>query len=101
MKTSTHTIPPKTTKLEDAARLNDVQHSVTELRSGETMESLKNFSSLQEKDLLNIVTFRKGNFVQNWRPPEDKSYHTIIWQVLFCFALGLWNMFHFVRKMYL
>ncbi|PSS20853.1 RNA methyltransferase [Actinidia chinensis var. chinensis] len=85
VKMSTPTIPPKTTKLEDAAGVNDAQHSVTELRSGETMESLRNFSSLQEKDLLNIVTFRKGNFVQNWRPPEDKSYHTII-----CLSVTKW-----------
>ncbi|XP_057501302.1 probable RNA methyltransferase At5g51130 [Actinidia eriantha] len=85
VKMSTPTIPPKTTKLEDAAGVNEAQHSVTELRSGETMESLRNFSSLQEKDLLNIVTFRKGNFVQNWRPPEDKSYHTII-----CLSVTKW-----------
>lgn len=32
-----------------------------------------------EKDLLKIVSFEKGNFVQNWHPPADKSYHAILW----------------------
>lgn len=32
-----------------------------------------------ENDLLKIVSFQKGNFVQNWRPPADKSYHAILW----------------------
>ncbi|KAL8501787.1 hypothetical protein ACS0TY_021053 [Phlomoides rotata] len=38
-----------------------------------------------EKDLLKIVSFQKGNFVQNWRPPADKSYHAIL-----CLSVSKW-----------
>lgn len=85
VKTSTHKIPPKTSKLEDAGGVNGVRNSVTNLESEETRESLMNCSSLQGKDLLNIVTFRKENFVQNWWPPEDKCYHTIL-----CLSVTKW-----------
>ncbi|KAL7239939.1 hypothetical protein ACSBR2_005743 [Camellia fascicularis] len=85
VKTNTHKIPPKTSKLEDAGGVNGVRNSVTNLESEETRESLMNCSSLQGKDLLNIVTFRKENFVQNWWPPEDKCYHTIL-----CLSVTKW-----------
>ncbi|THG21479.1 hypothetical protein TEA_021197 [Camellia sinensis var. sinensis] len=85
VKTNTRKIPPKTSKLEDAGGVNGVQNSVTNLETEETRESLMNCSSLQGKDLLNIVTFRKENFVQNWWPPEDKCYHTIL-----CLSVTKW-----------
>lgn len=31
------------------------------------------------KDLLKIVSFEKGNFVQSWRPQVDTCYHAILW----------------------
>lgn len=31
------------------------------------------------KDLLKIVSFEKGNFVQSWRAPRDTYYHAILW----------------------
>ncbi|KAL6984762.1 hypothetical protein U1Q18_018144, partial [Sarracenia purpurea var. burkii] len=82
---STRPVLPRTTKLEDAEGVNSVQQTLNELQSGETKESLRNCSSLQGKDLFDIVTFRKGNFVQSWQPPEDRSYHTII-----CLSVTKW-----------
>lgn len=62
-------------------------HKVTAKIPGAVDESVKGMNldgssdSLlsAEKDLLKIVSFQKGNFVQNWRPPADKSYHAILW----------------------
>lgn len=34
---------------------------------------------VQEANLFDIVSFKKGNFVQNWYPGENTSYDTIIW----------------------
>lgn len=30
-------------------------------------------------DLLNVVTFQKGNFVRSWHPPANTCYHAILW----------------------
>lgn len=73
---STGAVQPKPTKSEDSEGMNSVQHSETEVQSEETRSG---------KDLSHIVTFEKGNFVKDWRPPEDKLYHTIIWSVQLCF----------------
>ncbi|KAG5559309.1 hypothetical protein RHGRI_009001 [Rhododendron griersonianum] len=62
VKMSTRAVQSKPTKLEDSERMNGVQHHVTEVQSGETRNG---------KDLSHIVTFQKGNFVKDWRPPED------------------------------
>ncbi|KAH6817125.1 S-adenosyl-L-methionine-dependent methyltransferases superfamily protein [Perilla frutescens var. frutescens] len=40
---------------------------------------------LLEKDLLKIVSFEKGNFVQNWHPPANKYYHAIL-----CLSVSKW-----------
>lgn len=76
VKMSTRAVQSKPTKLEDLERMNGVQHHVTEVQSGETSNG---------KDLSHLVTFQKGNFVKDWRPPEDRFYHTIIWSVQLCF----------------
>ncbi|KAE9464453.1 hypothetical protein C3L33_03618, partial [Rhododendron williamsianum] len=62
VKMSSRAVQSKPTKLEDSERMNGVQHHVTEVQSGETRNG---------KDLSHIVTFQKGNFVKDWRPPED------------------------------
>ncbi|KAL3614605.1 hypothetical protein CASFOL_041691 [Castilleja foliolosa] len=36
-------------------------------------------------DLLKIVSFQKGNFVQGWRAPENKHYHAIL-----CLSVTKW-----------
>lgn len=40
---------------------------------------------VQEGNLSDIVSFRKGNFVQNWHPGENTSYDTII-----CLSVSKW-----------
>ncbi|XP_015075069.1 probable RNA methyltransferase At5g51130 [Solanum pennellii] len=40
---------------------------------------------VQEANLFDIVSFRKGNFVQNWHPGEHTSYDTII-----CLSVSKW-----------
>lgn len=40
---------------------------------------------VQEANLSDIVSFRKGNFVQNWHPGENTSYDTII-----CLSVSKW-----------
>lgn len=34
---------------------------------------------LLEQDLQKIVSFKKGNFVENWHPPANMKYHAILW----------------------
>ncbi|KAA8523144.1 hypothetical protein F0562_009567 [Nyssa sinensis] len=85
VKMSTPKMPSKTSRLEDGEGVNGLKHSVTEPLSEETRDTSGNSSPLQGRELFNVISFRKGNFIQSWRTPEDKCYDTIL-----CLSVTKW-----------
>ncbi|KAG6431752.1 hypothetical protein SASPL_109835 [Salvia splendens] len=60
---------------------NGLENSATKSRD----ENISDSPHLPEKDLQKIVSFEKGNFVLNWHPPANKSYHAIL-----CLSVTKW-----------
>ncbi|XAR53361.1 Histone-lysine N-methyltransferase [Bertholletia excelsa] len=77
--------PSKTSKVEHAKGVDNSQHNVSGPEYQEIKESPRDCSTLQGKDLFDIVSFSKGNFVREWQPPKDKYYDTIL-----CLSVTKW-----------
>lgn len=75
IRTNTHKVTSKTPGVANAEPVNGLQNSTTKSRD----ENISDSPHLQEKDLQKIVSFEKGNFVLNWHPPANKTYHAILW----------------------
>ncbi|GER35362.1 S-adenosyl-L-methionine-dependentmethyltransferases superfamily protein [Striga asiatica] len=68
--------PDRSADAELASSLgNNTSESLTDEKRDDSLET----------DLLKIVSFQKGNFVQSWRPPENKCFHAI-----FCLSVSKW-----------
>ncbi|PIN01493.1 putative methyltransferase [Handroanthus impetiginosus] len=76
-----HNVPSKIPKSVDAKVVNGAAESLTEGKRDNDGDS----PLLVEKDLFKIVSFQKGNFVQNWRPPANTYYQTIL-----CLSVTKW-----------
>ncbi|KAK4396989.1 putative RNA methyltransferase [Sesamum angolense] len=63
----------------DGASISGFVNNASESLMEEKQNSSGDSPFQLENDLLEIVSFQKGNFVQNWRPPENTSYHAILW----------------------
>ncbi|KAL2555210.1 putative RNA methyltransferase [Forsythia ovata] len=85
VKMSTHKLPSKTPKSADAELFNGLENHTSKSPTEVTPEKSVDSPLVQGKDLFDIVSFQKGNFVQNWRPPEDTYYHTIL-----CLSVTKW-----------
>lgn len=70
--------PVKVSKLKDKNHADTSENSVTVSPNVNTKEISKEPSSLEQVDLLNIVSFKRENFVQSWHPP-GKQYDSILW----------------------
>lgn len=70
-------IPGNASKLEVGETANGSDCSIKGSPNEETKDSPRNCSS-EEIDLLDIVSFRKEDFV-NSRDPPNKHYDTILW----------------------
>lgn len=75
VRTNTPKITSKTPGAATAELVNGLEKSTIKSPDEETGDSPPSL----EKDLLKIVSFEKGNFVQNWHPPPNKNYHAILW----------------------
>ncbi|GFP82274.1 probable RNA methyltransferase at5g51130 [Phtheirospermum japonicum] len=80
IKTSTHRGPSKIQKPADVELTSSLEKSTESLTDEKGDDS-------GCSDLLKIVSFQKGNFVQGWCPPENTYYHAILWV-----AFSLWNL---------
>lgn len=76
---SSKTVPTGVAKSTESKNVtgagNHVAESPTERATTDCTES----HHVQEANLFDIVSFTKGNFVQNWHAGENTSYDTIIW----------------------
>ncbi|KAK6158963.1 hypothetical protein DH2020_006277 [Rehmannia glutinosa] len=54
-----------------------LENNATETLTDEKRDNSGYSAISVETDLLNIVSFQKGNFVQSWHPPENTYYHAI------------------------
>ncbi|CAA2984926.1 probable RNA methyltransferase At5g51130 [Olea europaea subsp. europaea] len=81
VKTNAIKLPSMTPK---SADVNGLQNQTTKSPTEMTLEKSIDTPCLQGEDLFDIVSFQKGNFVQNWRPPED-NYDTIL-----CLSVTKW-----------
>lgn len=78
IRTNTHKVTPKIPRTADAELGNGLEGDITESRDEEKWDDSGDSPLSVEKDLLKIVSFQKGNFVQNWHPPAT-YYHAILW----------------------
>lgn len=65
----------KTPGVGDAELVDGFEKSTVKLPDEGTADS----PLLLENDLQKIISFEKGNFVQNWHPPAKRKYHAILW----------------------
>ncbi|XP_059634936.1 probable RNA methyltransferase At5g51130 [Cornus florida] len=82
---TTRKMPPKISKLKDEKGANGLKQSVTKPLTEATRETSGDCSPLQGRDLFDIISFEKGNFVRSWRSPENKCYDTIL-----CLSVTKW-----------
>lgn len=76
-----HKVTSKTPGVADAELVNGFEKSTVKLPD----EDIADSPILLENDLQKIVSFQKGNFVQNWHPPAKKKYHAIL-----CLSVTKW-----------
>lgn len=74
-----------TSKIEAVERANGLHDCTSASSNEQTKDISRDFSTCKEKDLSDIVSFQQENFVQSWRPRQDKSYHTIL-----CLSVTKW-----------
>ncbi|XP_059306692.1 probable RNA methyltransferase At5g51130 [Lycium ferocissimum] len=82
---STKGVPAGIAKLEESKNLNGIKNHVAESPKKRARTDCTECHHLQEADLFDIVSFKKGNFVQNWHPGENTSYDTIT-----CLSVSKW-----------
>lgn len=75
---SARILSSKKPKRADAELFNGLENHTSASLTEVTPQKSVDTPCLQGNDLFDIVSFQKGNFVQNWRPPED-NYDTILW----------------------
>ncbi|KAL7096933.1 hypothetical protein ACP275_10G111500 [Erythranthe tilingii] len=68
-----------------ASKSADTDKNANESLIEEKRDNSGNSPLSGEKDLLDVVSFQKGNFVQNWHPPEKTTYHVIL-----CLSVSKW-----------
>nr|AFK49570.1 unknown [Lotus japonicus] len=73
--------PAKASKLEDK---DHSENNVAVVSNADTDETSKEPSSSEQIDLMDIVSFKRENFVQSWHPP-GKHYDTIL-----CLSVSKW-----------
>ncbi|XP_051131170.1 probable RNA methyltransferase At5g51130 [Andrographis paniculata] len=81
-------MPKATSKVPGSGHVNfgnSLKDNASELPPKEAPQSDGNSPLLEAKDLDKIVSFQKGNFVQNWHPPAHTSYHAIL-----CLSVTKW-----------
>ncbi|OIW09998.1 hypothetical protein TanjilG_32738 [Lupinus angustifolius] len=76
--------PVKTSKLKDQDSADNLEKNGTISSNEDTKEISKEPSSLEQSDLINIVSFKRENFVQSRHPP-GKQYDTIV-----CLSVSKW-----------
>ncbi|XP_047947096.1 probable RNA methyltransferase At5g51130 [Salvia hispanica] len=81
IRTDKHKVTSKTPGVANVEPANGLQNSTTKSRD----ENISDSPHLPQKDLQKIVSFEKGNFVLNWHPPANKSYHAIL-----CLSVTKW-----------
>ncbi|KAL0410627.1 UNVERIFIED_CONTAM: putative RNA methyltransferase [Sesamum latifolium] len=85
IRTSKHRVTSTISRSADGASVSGLVNNASESLTEEKQNSSGDSPFPMEKDLLEIVSFQKGNFVQNWRPPENTSYHAIL-----CLSVTKW-----------
>ncbi|CAA3012591.1 probable RNA methyltransferase At5g51130 [Olea europaea var. sylvestris] len=84
-KMSARILSSKKPKRADAELFNGLENHTSASLTEVTPQKSVDTPCLQGNDLFDIVSFQKGNFVQNWRPPQDTYYHTIL-----CLSVTKW-----------
>lgn len=84
-RTANPKISGMTSKLEVMEKMNGVQCTATGLSKEETTDNTSANLSPKGQNIFEIVKFQKGNFIQNWKSPDDKCYHTIL-----CLSVSKW-----------
>ncbi|KAL0283359.1 UNVERIFIED_CONTAM: putative RNA methyltransferase [Sesamum angustifolium] len=86
IRTSKHRVTSTVSRSADGASISGYVNNASESLMEEKQNSSGDSPFQLENDLLEIVSFQKGNFVQNWRPPENTSYHAIL-----CLSVTKWG----------
>lgn len=79
MKSSMPKVASKTNGSIDAELVNGLKNNASESQSEDAQASDGNSPLFDTKDLREIISFQKGNFVQHWHPPTNTNYHAIFW----------------------
>ncbi|KAL3532500.1 hypothetical protein ACH5RR_006021 [Cinchona calisaya] len=76
-------IVKRSCKMQSTTNKPAEENSATELQSD--LRRRVSGNSDRGGDLFHIVSFEKGNFVQNWHPPKNTLYHAIL-----CLSVTKW-----------
>ncbi|KAK4415552.1 putative RNA methyltransferase [Sesamum alatum] len=85
IRTSKHRVTSTISSSADGESIGGLVNNASESLTEEKRNSSRDSPFPLEKDLLEIVSFQKGNFVQNWHPPGNASYHAIL-----CLSVTKW-----------
>ncbi|XP_019163330.1 PREDICTED: probable RNA methyltransferase At5g51130 [Ipomoea nil] len=75
----------KTSKQVDSKRLNGLEGHLAESLNGRTRDDSEESHASGRRDLSDIVSFKKANFIKHWNTPEDVPFDTII-----CLSVSKW-----------
>lgn len=81
----TQKLPPEKSEGADPKKLKGLEGHVAESLNGRTRADSPESQASGRRDLFDIVSFMKANFIRNWKPPQDMPYDTIIWYIELCF----------------
>lgn len=79
VKTGTVNTVLKTQHSSDVKLANGSETSGTHSQAEQAVPDSGDSPPQEARDLFNVVSFLKGNFVQAWHPPENTRYHLISW----------------------
>ncbi|KAL3369060.1 hypothetical protein AABB24_009720 [Solanum stoloniferum] len=82
---STGAVPARVAKSTESKNVTGIENHEAESPKKPAGIDCTESHHVQEANLSDIVSFRKGNFVQNWHPGENTSYDTII-----CLSVSKW-----------
>nr|XP_016490346.1 PREDICTED: probable RNA methyltransferase At5g51130 [Nicotiana tabacum]XP_016490347.1 PREDICTED: probable RNA methyltransferase At5g51130 [Nicotiana tabacum] len=82
---SLRTVPAGGDKLAESKTVNCLKDPVAESLNKRAKNDCTTPHHLQEGDFFDIVSFKKGDFIQNWHPRDNTSYDTII-----CLSVSKW-----------
>lgn len=80
----TQKLSGETSKSEESNNSHDLEGHLADSSNDRTMDNSGESHALGGRDLFDVVSFKKANFVGNWFPPEPK-YDTII-----CLSVSKW-----------